>query len=56
LRVAVTFARAGTVSGALVEGPLAGTSTAACVEGKFRTLRVPPFRGSSLTVRKTIAF
>jgi hypothetical protein len=56
LRVAVTFARAGTVTGAVVEGPLAGTSAASCVEGKFRTLRIPPFRGSSLTVRKTIAF
>jgi hypothetical protein len=56
LRVAVTFARTGIVSGAVVEGPLAGTSAATCVEGKFRTVRVPPFRGSSLTVRKTIAF
>jgi hypothetical protein len=56
LRVAVTFARAGTVSGAVVEGPLAGTGAAACVEGKFRSVRIPSFRGSSLTVRKTIAF
>jgi serine/threonine protein kinase len=56
VRVAVTFARTGSVASAVVEGALAGTAPAACVEGKFRPLRIPPFRGSSLTVRKTISF
>jgi hypothetical protein len=56
LRIAVTFARTGTVEGAVVEGPLAGTAQGACVEAKFRPVRVPPFRGSSLTVRKTITY
>jgi hypothetical protein len=56
LRIAVTFARSGAVEGAVVEGPLAGTAPGACVEAKFRPLRIPPFRGSSLTVRKTIAY
>ena len=56
VRVAVTFARTGSVADATVEGPLAGTPPAACIAGKFRPLRIPPFRGSSMTVRKTIMF
>jgi hypothetical protein len=38
-----------------VEPPLAGTPAGNCVAGKFRSLRVPPFRGSAVTVRKTIS-
>jgi hypothetical protein len=56
VRVAVTFARTGSVADTVVEGPLAGTPSATCIAGKFRSLRVPPFRGSSMTVRKTITF
>jgi hypothetical protein len=53
-RIAVTFAQNGSVASAAVEGSFAGTPTATCVERKFRSLRIPAFRGSSLTVRKTI--
>jgi hypothetical protein len=53
-RVAVTFARSGRVSDVSVEGALNGTPIGSCVAGKFRGLSVPPFRGSSMTVRKTI--
>jgi hypothetical protein len=55
-RIAVTFARTGNVTAAAIEGPLAGTAPGSCIEAKFRPLRIPPFRGSSLTVRKTISF
>jgi hypothetical protein len=55
-RVAVTFARSGSVSDVVVEGPLANPVASSCIVGKFRGLRVPPFRGSSVTVRKTITF
>ena len=34
----------------------AGTPVGNCIAGKFRTVRVPPFRGSSMTVRKTLSF
>jgi len=56
VRVAVTFARNGSATDAVVEGPLAGTPTGVCIASKFRSLHVPPFRGSSLTVHKTITF
>jgi len=56
IRVAVTFARTGSVSNIVVEGPFAGTPKGECMAAKFRPLRVPPFRGSSVTVRKTIVF
>jgi hypothetical protein len=55
-RVSVTFARTGQVADAHVEGPSAGTPAGQCISGKFRSLRVPPFRGSSVTVYKTIIF
>ncbi|HEX9297221.1 MAG TPA: protein kinase, partial [Polyangiaceae bacterium] len=56
IRVAVTFARTGSVTNIVVEGPFAGTPKGECMAAKFRPLRVPPFRGSSVTVRKTIVF
>jgi hypothetical protein len=56
VRVAVTFARNGSATDAVVEGPLAGTATGVCIASKFRSVHVPPFRGSSLTVHKTITF
>jgi len=56
VRVSVTFARPGNVSDAKVDGPASGTPAGACIAGKFRTLKIPPFRGSSVTVYKTVMF
>jgi hypothetical protein len=56
VRVAVTFARSGTVSATQVEGPVAGTPLGDCVVAKFQAVHVPPFRGSVMTVRKTVMF
>jgi hypothetical protein len=55
-RVAVTFARSGSVADVGVEGAFKGTPIGSCIAGKFRTLSIPPFRGSSVTVRRTLAF
>jgi hypothetical protein len=55
-RVAVTFARSGAPADVAVEGSFAGTPVASCIAGKFRALRIPPFRGSSVTVRRTLSF
>jgi hypothetical protein len=55
-RVAVTFVRSGGVSDVGIEGPLSGTPSGNCIVGKFRALRIPPFRGSSVTVRRTLSF
>jgi hypothetical protein len=55
-RVAVTFARSGSVADVAVEGSFAGTPVGNCIAGKFRSLAIPPFRGSSVTVRRTLAF
>lgn len=55
-RVNVTFARTGSVSDVALDGAAAGSAAAGCISNKFRSLRVPPFRGSSMTVRKTLAF
>jgi hypothetical protein len=56
VRIAVTFARSGAVSATQVEGPVAGTPLADCIVAKFQNARVPPFRGSVMTVRKTVMF
>jgi hypothetical protein len=56
VRVAVTFARSGTVSATQIEGGVAGTPLGDCVVAKFQNVRVPPFRGSVMTVRKTVMF
>jgi len=56
VRIAVTFARSGTVSATQVEGPVAGTPLGDCVVAKFQGVHVPPFRGSVMTVRKTVMF
>jgi hypothetical protein len=55
-RVAVTFARSGAPADVAVEGSFAGTPAGNCIAGKFRALRIPPFRGSSVTVRRTLSF
>jgi hypothetical protein len=54
-RVAVTFARSGAPADVAVEGSFAGTPVGNCIAGKFRALRIPPFRGSSVTVRRTLS-
>jgi chemotaxis protein MotD len=56
VRIAVTFARSGGVSATQVEGPAAGTPLGDCVVAKFQAVHVPPFRGSVMTVRKTVTF
>jgi predicted Zn finger-like uncharacterized protein len=53
-RVAVTFANNGTATMANVEGPpFAGTPVGGCVAARFRSVHIPPFGGSVITVRKT---
>jgi hypothetical protein len=57
VRVAVTFARGGRVAQANVEdSSLAATPVGACIAARFRAIEVPPFRGSTMTVRKTMTF
>jgi hypothetical protein len=56
VRIAVTFARSGSVSATQVEGGVAGTPLGDCVVAKFQSAHVPPFRGSPMTVRKTVMF
>jgi len=56
VRIAVTFARSGAVSATQIEGAVAGTPLGDCVTAKFQSARVPPFRGSVMTVRKTVMF
>jgi hypothetical protein len=56
VRVSVTFARTGRVADAHAEGPAASTPAGACIAGKFRSVQVPPFRGSNMTVYKTVMF
>jgi hypothetical protein len=55
-RVAVTFVRNGSVSDVAVDGVWSGTPIGKCIAAKFRALHIPPFRGSSMTVRKTLSF
>jgi hypothetical protein len=57
VRIAVTFGRAGRVTQANIEdSPVAGTAVGACILGRFRSIEVPPFHGSVMTVRKTMTF
>jgi hypothetical protein len=56
VRIAVTFARSGSVSATQVEGGVAGTPLGDCIVAKFQNVHVPPFRGSVMTVRKTVMF
>jgi hypothetical protein len=56
-RVAVTFAPTGHATNAVIEsGPFVGTSAGSCVAAKFRNVRVPPFSGESVQVRKSVPF
>jgi hypothetical protein len=57
VRLSVTFARTGRVAQANIEdASLAATPVGSCIVSRFRAVAVPPFRGSSMTVRKTLNF
>jgi len=54
-RVSVTFATTGEAVGAIVSGaPFANTLEGGCIAAKFKALRVPPFTGSEVIVRKSV--
>jgi len=51
----VTFLPSGEVKTATVRGaPFAGTADGECIVSKFRPLRVPPFAGENVTVKKDL--
>jgi predicted Zn finger-like uncharacterized protein len=53
-RVVVVFAPSGVAQNAAITGPpFEGTSTGACVAGRFRAVRVPAFSGSPYSVAKS---
>jgi hypothetical protein len=53
-KIQVTFSPNGKVSSArLVQGPFAGTTAGKCALRQFRSVRVPAFAGSSITVAKS---
>jgi hypothetical protein len=55
-QVSVTFAPSGRVTSARVDGPpFGGTPAGGCIATAFRSATVPPFGGSSITVRKTVS-
>lgn len=49
----VTFSPDGPVSSVTLSAPFAGTAVGACVQGLFRSARVPAFSGSSVTLSKS---
>ncbi len=49
----VTFAPSGRVSSASVSEPFAGTSAGQCVVEAFREARIPAFRGSPVTLKRS---
>jgi hypothetical protein len=49
----VTFSPDGNVTSASVGGKFAGTPVGSCVAGLFRRARIPPFRGSPVSLSKT---
>jgi serine/threonine protein kinase len=52
-RVRVTLASNGSPQNVAIEGALAGTQVGNCVAGQFRTVKVRPFTGSSITLVKS---
>lgn len=54
-KVTVTFATSGEVRDASVGSPFAGTKVGTCIVRAFRLTKVPPFRGSPMTVAKSVA-
>ena len=55
-RVEVTFASSGEVTdaGFADPGSLGGTAVGECILEKFRQLRMPPFEGKAVHVKKAI--
>jgi outer membrane biosynthesis protein TonB len=54
--VSVTIAPSGDVTGAVVQNsPFAHTLEGACVAGKFRSIHISPFKGDTITVRKSVS-
>ncbi|MFT3766328.1 MAG: protein kinase [Minicystis sp.] len=53
-RVEVTFAPSGGVSSVRLGGPFDGTPVGKCITGVFKSIRVPPFEGSSFSAGKTV--
>lgn len=55
-RMTVTFEPSGEVKNTLIDGPpFAGTVVGKCVARAFRAAKVPPFRGSPVTVAKSFS-
>jgi hypothetical protein len=53
--VSITFRPTGRVRAVRVAPPLAGTRLGTCLTATFRSLRVPAFEGSEVTVSRTVA-
>lgn len=51
--VKVTFVPDGSTSTVTVDGSFAGTDVGACIEGRYRLVRVPPFTGTLTNVGKS---
>ena len=55
VRVAVTFAPSGDVTGATVQGAsFSNTVEGDCIAAKFRALHIPPFSGTEVVARKSV--
>jgi hypothetical protein len=52
-RATVTIAPSGRVTGVSVSGPFSGTKSGRCIASVFRSVRVAPFAGSSVTLGKS---
>jgi serine/threonine protein kinase len=52
-RAAVTFSPDGHVTAVTLSAPFAGTSVGNCVTGTFRRAKIPPFRGSPVTLNRS---
>jgi hypothetical protein len=53
--VIVRYAPSGRVTTATVEsGPFVGTPAGGCIAATFRSSRVPPFAGDTVTVKRTV--
>jgi hypothetical protein len=56
VRVSITFAPSGDVTGATVQGAsFSNTIEGECIAAKFRALHIPAFSGSDFVARKTVA-
>jgi hypothetical protein len=56
VRVSITFASSGEVTGATVQGALfSNTLEGECIAAKFRSVQIPPFTGGDFVAHKTVA-